>query len=461
MTTRPRHAWMLLCPFPLGFGAWVPLVAGLRARRPVWVALGILYCAVLVVGFVLASVTAEDEDNSLAGMLILIPWAAAVATTLAIYPSYGRRRALLDGVEEREDEIARRDRERERARELVRSDPVAALERGIGRPDLPDADHGDLVDVNHAPPRVLVRFPASTPTLRGGSSRRARTSASSARSRTWRSCWTSTRTRRHGSSASRSRSTPSSPVRVPPMIVERSMHPDWLSNTYLVAAAPGGEGFLVDAGGPVRPLLDKAESDGFAVTHVLLTHHHHDHVAELGAVTRRFPDAQVLIHPDEREFVDGATGDLNPGDELSIGGLTVRAVHTPGHTRGMISLVVDGQVFTGDTLFKNSVGGVRAPGHTTYADLKRSIMDVLLELPPETTIRPGHTDPTTVAEERENNAFVRVWRGLDPEGSESCTAMGEPATLVLLGDDYDGGHKAWVRWEDGSDDIVPGSQVSR
>jgi hydroxyacylglutathione hydrolase len=246
------------------------------------------------------------------------------------------------------------------------------------------------------------------------------------------------------------------------MIVERSMHPDWLSNTYLVAAGPGGDGFLVDAGGPVRPLLDQAEANDIAITHVLLTHHHHDHVAELGAVTSRFPDAQVLIHPDERELVDGATGDLNPGEELSIGGLTVQAVHTPGHTRGMLSLLVDGkEVFTGDTLFKNSVGGVRAPGHTTYADLKRSIMEVLLELPPDTIIRPGHTDPTTVAEERENNAFVRVWRGLEPEGSERCTAMGEPATLVLLGDDYDGGHKAWVRWADGSDDIVPGSQVSR
>ncbi|MGI8778731.1 MAG: MBL fold metallo-hydrolase [Solirubrobacteraceae bacterium] len=246
------------------------------------------------------------------------------------------------------------------------------------------------------------------------------------------------------------------------MIVERSMHPDWLSNTYLVAAGPGGEGFLVDAGGPVRPLLDKAAEEGIDVTHVLLTHHHHDHVAELAAVTDRFPDAQVLIHPAERELVDGATGDLEPGDELTIGGLSVHAVHTPGHTRGMLSLVVDGQeVFTGDTLFKNSVGGVRAPGHTTYADLKRSIMDVLLALPPETTVRPGHTEPTTVAAELETNAFVRVWRGLDPEGSEQCTAMGEPATLVLLGDDYDGGHKAWVRWADGADDVVPGSQVQR
>ena len=246
------------------------------------------------------------------------------------------------------------------------------------------------------------------------------------------------------------------------MIVERSMHPDWLSNTYLVAAGPQSEGFLVDAGGPVRPLLDKAEADGIEITHVLLTHHHFDHVAELGAVKLRFPDDEVLIHPGERELVDGATGDLNPGESLTVGGLTVEPLHTPGHTLGMVSLVVDGSdVFTGDTLFKNSVGGVRAPGHTSYADLKRSIMDVLLALPPETTIRPGHTDPTTVAEELETNAFVRVWRGLDPEGGEACTAMGEPATLVLLGDDYDGGHKAWVRWPDGADDIVPGSQVQR
>jgi hydroxyacylglutathione hydrolase len=246
------------------------------------------------------------------------------------------------------------------------------------------------------------------------------------------------------------------------MIVERSMHPDWLSNTYLVAAGPQSDGFLVDAGGPVRPLLDKAEAGGIEITHVLLTHHHFDHVAELGAVKLRFPDAQVLIHPAERELVDGATGDLNPGESLEIGGLGVEPLHTPGHTRGMVALVVGGSdVFTGDTLFKNSVGGVRAAGHTTYADLKRSIMDVLLQLPAETTIRPGHTDPTTVADEWEGNAFVRVWRGLDPEGAEDCTAMGEPATLVLLGEDYDGGHKAWVRWPDGSDDIVPGSQVSR
>ena len=65
------------------------------------------------------------------------------------------------------------------------------------------------------------------------------------------------------------------------------MSDGWLSNTYLVAAEPGGDAFFVDAGGPVAPLLEKADEQGLTVTHVLLTHHHHDHVAELDKVPRR------------------------------------------------------------------------------------------------------------------------------------------------------------------------------
>ena len=84
-------------------------------------------------------------------------------------------------------------------------------------------------------------------------------------------------------------------------------------------------------------------------------------------------------------------------------------------------------------------------------------MDTLLTLPPETPVHPGHTDPTTVGDGAGRpTASCASGAALDPEGSEPCTALGEPATLILLGDDYDGGHKAWVRWPDGRDDIVPG-----
>jgi glyoxylase-like metal-dependent hydrolase (beta-lactamase superfamily II) len=235
------------------------------------------------------------------------------------------------------------------------------------------------------------------------------------------------------------------------------------TNTW-VLREPGSSRSVVVDPGPVEDghvdVVDEVSGD---VALVLLTHHHYDHVVALDAVLERFPGTPVLIHANERGFVEQATGSLAPGEALSVGGLRIDPIHTPGHTSGMLSLLVsDGHeqaLFTGDTLFKGSVGGVRAPDHTSYEDIKASIMDRLLTLPPETPIHPGHTDPTTVGAELESNRFVRIWRGLDSEGSQPCTALGKPATLILLGDDYDGGHKAWVRWPDGKDDIVPGSKV--
>lgn len=258
------------------------------------------------------------------------------------------------------------------------------------------------------------------------------------------------------------------------MIVERSTHPQFISNTFLIADGQGGPAVFIDAGGPVAPLIEAADRLELSPTHVLLTHHHYDHVCEVGELRERWPDLEILISARERELLGAADESavsgmdtIEAGETRQFGKLTVRALSTPGHTGGMLSFAVEDSdssepgVFTGDTLFKDSVGGVKAPGHTTYADLRDSIMGTLMELPEQTVIYPGHADLTTVGREWEQNAFIRVWRGLDPEGSEPCTAMGEPATLVLLGADYDGGTKAWIRWPDGADDIVPGSRVER
>jgi hydroxyacylglutathione hydrolase len=261
------------------------------------------------------------------------------------------------------------------------------------------------------------------------------------------------------------------------MLLERSTHPQFLSNTYLLADGHGGPAVFIDAGGPVAPLIDAADRAGLEPTHVLLTHHHFDHVSELPSLRERWPSIRALTSARERELLaaGAGTGEDSPeadieaieaGETLRLGELQVRALHTPGHTAGMLSFIVtapDGEpaVFTGDTLFKGSVGGVRAPGHSTYTELRDSIMGTLMELPPQTAIHPGHAEPTTVAGEWEQNPFIRVWRGLDSEGTQACMALGEPATLILLASDYDGGSKAWVRWADGSDDIVPGSRVER
>src|SRR6185437_10856636 len=112
---------------------------------------------------------------------------------------------------------------------------------------------------------------------------------------------------------------------------------------------------------------------------------HHDHVSEVDQVLARHPGIPVLIHELERDRVPAATGTMAPGQTIESGALTVEPIHTPGHTAGMLSLLVNGtDVFTGDTLFKGSVGGVHAPGSTGFADIKSSIMDKLLKLPPST-----------------------------------------------------------------------------
>jgi hydroxyacylglutathione hydrolase len=289
------------------------------------------------------------------------------------------------------------------------------------------------------------------------------------------------------------------------VIVEKASNPQFLSNTYLVADGEGGPAFFVDAGGPVEPLIEAAGRLGLEPTHVLLTHHHYDHVCDVDKLRKRWPRLEVVISPIESDLMRAgaaASGGDSPaesmapvqaGETLRFGTLEVCPLHTPGHTAGMLSFLVadrsgaaagaaagagrarrpgsspapggfsggEAVVFTGDTLFKNSVGGVKAPGHTTYTDLRDSIMGTLMELPGETVIYPGHSEATSVAQEWDSNSFIRVWRGLDAEGAEPCVALGEPATLVLLGEDYDGGTKAWIRWPDGADDIVPGSRVQR
>ena len=244
------------------------------------------------------------------------------------------------------------------------------------------------------------------------------------------------------------------------MVLKSVLSDGFLTRTYLVGDGQG-QAFFVDAGGKSAELVEHARSEGITPTHVLLTHHHYDHVSDLAAITDAFPGIEVLIHPSERDLVEGATGTMDAGQTIEAGGVEVQTLHTPGHTKGMLALVADGDVFTGDTLFRRSVGGVRAPESTSYDDLKRSVMETLMGLDHALRVQPGHTDPSTIGEEWEHNPFIRLWRGLDEEGTEQVTALGEPATLVLDGPDYDGGTKAWVRWPDGRDDIVPGSKIER
>lgn len=244
------------------------------------------------------------------------------------------------------------------------------------------------------------------------------------------------------------------------MFVERSRNRSYLSNTYLVADRVGGKAVLIDSGGPPAPILEAIETRGLELTHLLCTHHHIDHVAHNAEYTRRF-GCPVCAHRDEAALLGGVDRELADGDEIRSGDLRIRALHVPGHTGGQLAYVVDDQaVFTGDTLFRRTVGGTRGPGASGFEDLRRSIMEVLMNLPREMVVYPGHMDETTIGEEWEQNPFIRLWRGLEAPVERRCTAAGRPATLLLEAGDYDGGTKCWVRFDEGGQlSILGGSQV--
>ncbi|MBN8868702.1 MAG: MBL fold metallo-hydrolase [Solirubrobacterales bacterium] len=245
------------------------------------------------------------------------------------------------------------------------------------------------------------------------------------------------------------------------MIIQRVESPEWLSNAYLVCDEPGGHGVLVDGNGVIEPLLERVDREGITLTHILLTHDHWDHVVDLREVADRY-GVPILASQKTADIVDFKVDQIvEDGDETISGDLTIEWIATPGHADGHMALLINGtDVITADVIFKGTVGGTVAPGETGFTELKSSIMDRLMTLPPETRIHPGHREPSTVAEEWENNPFIRVWRGLDEEGDEPCEVNNfGSATLVLWAPDYDGTNKAWVRLPDGTDLITGGSQV--
>jgi len=222
------------------------------------------------------------------------------------------------------------------------------------------------------------------------------------------------------------------------MLVEKSTHPGWLSNAYLLAVE-GGPAVFVDSGADVAPLIEAVERWRTTPVALLRTHAHQDHVEHEDELVQRY-SIPVLAEPGEWDW----------------DGLQVEALATPGHSDDGLSFVVDdGLVATGDTLFRDAVGG------GDVAAVRRSVMDVLLELPDPTRVLPGHADETTIGRERRENPFVRVWGGGEQEGSERGRVGGRDATLLVWSPDYDGKGKAWVRFDDGTEAIVGGSHVDR
>ena len=218
---------------------------------------------------------------------------------------------------------------------------------------------------------------------------------------------------------------------------------------------------FIDGNDNVEPLIKAARDNDLQIAAVLLTHHHHDHLAGLERLSEEF-GAPILAHELTAREVDGVDRTLTDNETVSFGGLDVEALFTPGHAPGHLAFLVNGtDVFTADVLFKGTVGGTRAPGATGFADLKALGRAAARAAAGDASSTPATRCPRRWPRSARATRSSAIWTGRDPEGDEECTVRGEPATLVLWAPDYDGTNKAWVRFPNGEDAIVGGSQVAR
>jgi glyoxylase-like metal-dependent hydrolase (beta-lactamase superfamily II) len=193
-------------------------------------------------------------------------------------------------------------------------------------------------------------------------------------------------------------------------------------NCYLVVDENTKKAFIVDPGGESGRLLNFVKENHIQVEYIILTHGHGDHIGGIDYYKNAFPGIKVVAHQAEQEMLEDPN--LNHSkitcgkpisvrvdqyvadrDTLKVGKLEPVFLFTPGHTPGGMCIYVGNSLFSGDTLFAQSVGRTDFP-KSSFTALKKSILNQLFILPDETKVYPGHMGTTTIGFEKEYNPFV-------------------------------------------------------
>ena len=194
----------------------------------------------------------------------------------------------------------------------------------------------------------------------------------------------------------------------------------YASNCYIIGSDTTREGMIIDPGAEADEILRAVEKLKLKIKIIVLTHRHPDHVGAVVRV-RQVTGAKVAMHSEMAKYLPqsskyiygsslkgtpGADIILKEGDNIDVGELKFKVLHTPGHTPCGISVVGEGHVFTGDTLFNCGIGRYDLIDGDYHA-LINGIRTKLLPLPPETVVHPGHGPDSTIATEKRANPFLK------------------------------------------------------
>jgi glyoxylase-like metal-dependent hydrolase (beta-lactamase superfamily II) len=192
------------------------------------------------------------------------------------------------------------------------------------------------------------------------------------------------------------------------------------ANCFAVKVGPQGQGFLIDPGDEPEVIVELIRETGLEPEAILLTHGHIDHANAAGDIRRRFR-SRVVCHSADRAMVEEAEQpmlfdlvrnpcnvdqELNGGATLNIAGQEIEVIHTPGHTAGSVCYRVGPYVFTGDTLFRGSIGRTDLPGGSEIV-MMNTLKTRICSLDDGLVVYPGHGPATTIGEEKELNPFLQ------------------------------------------------------
>ena len=192
------------------------------------------------------------------------------------------------------------------------------------------------------------------------------------------------------------------------------------TNTYLIWDKESHVGAVIDPANNAQAIVDEAEKLGFTIKYIINTHGHADHIGA-NSELKKLTGATLCIHKDDNEKLHNpdlnlssfvgfpittvkADRLLKEGDVINVGNISLKVLHTPGHSKGCICLVGDGFVFSGDTLFFESIGRYDFPDSDGDL-LRKGIEEKLFVLPDATKVYTGHGGPTTIGHEKTHNPF--------------------------------------------------------